>query len=527
MKHLFSSVSFSIIFLSLAFTQIPWQPDPLFGTDGIVITDFPDAYDAFFSLAIQPDGKIVAGGVTEYGSTQKYVIARYLTDGTLDNTFNGTGSNVHNIGTDLLDVIYSIGLQDDGKIVAAGRSFNLDKPVFSAARYNADGTLDNTFSGDGKLTFDISLGSYGCEANEVVIQPDGKILIGGGAFYGTDLAFGSARFLSDGTPDNSYGGDGIVVTSIFDYAATEFGTGLLLLPDGKIIISGATFNTDLSDVDIAMIKYNADGTPDMTFGDDGIAKCNIAADYMACSALQEDGKIILAGFVEGFDGSSDQDCAIARFNSDGTPDYSFDGFGWRVIDLSPDYYDIINDVAVQEDGKILITGYRTVDFDYDLFVLRLNADGSNDSDFGDDGMLIVNESPTDIGLCLAIQTDGKIIAAGNTENDENTDMLMVRFTNEEEQQSIENNDLVSSINIFPNPAHDVLELQFNLQGDENISFWLMDIYGRNIKTFSQSEFYLKGENSIRFSLPENIAAGTYILVAGNDITKNGVPIIIE
>lgn len=530
MKHSFLSF-FAILFsFSFAFSQAPWHLDSTFNDDGISTLDFGESYESVFSIAVQADGKIVTGGFTEASGKQKYAVSRYLVDGTLDNTFNGTGSNTHHVGTEQLDVIYSIAIQIDGKIVAAGRSFN-SQPAISVARYNVDGTLDNTFSGDGKLTTDPSAGGYGGEAQVVKLQADGKILVAGGAFDGSNQYFAVTRYLTDGTLDNTFGGDGIVTTDIFVYNSNEYANGLLIQPDGKIILTGSTYNTIINDVEVAAIRYNADGSLDVSFDGDGITTGDIGdtQDYMFCSALQADGKIIVAGFSVGSVADDDYDMSITRFNPDGSFDTGFDGDGKRIIDLTPDEDDVINAIAIQDDGKILLVGYNTTSFENHFTLTRLNSNGSTDIDFGVGGTFVSDFSPFDIGLSVAIQPDGKILAGGTTENyTGDTDMLLLRYSNEEDEpQTVENMNTISTIQVFPNPAHHNISLNFNLLNDAYLSFGLKDIYGKNITTFNQNVFYIAGNNKIQFSLPAGIASGTYFIAITNGGEIKGIPVIVE
>ena len=179
------------------------------------ISGFDDASD----VAIQPDGKIVAVGGT---SIADFAAVRYNADGTLDTGFGSGGVVTTDFGGQ--DRAYAVALSGD-KIIVAGRG-NED---FALARYNADGSLDNTFSGDGKETTDIS--SFD-DASDVAIQPDGKIVAAGVG----NQNFALARYNPDGTPDTGFGNNGTMTT---DFGGTEAGEDLALQADGKIVVSGS------------------------------------------------------------------------------------------------------------------------------------------------------------------------------------------------------------------------------------------------------------------------------------------------
>ncbi|MBV9956850.1 MAG: hypothetical protein JO360_00460, partial [Acidobacteria bacterium] len=222
--HKPGSAAFIVIFLwvSLALAGAARAASPLdtsFGSGGKVFTDFSHYRDVVYDMAVQPDGKIVAVGVATLVSsgvqTTKFGLARYNSDGTLDNSFGADGR----VSTDfpnIEDVAYGVALQPDGKIVVVGSTFNTDTADFAIARYNSNGTLDNTFGSGGKVIVDFA--TRRDEARAVVIQPDGKIVIGGSAVVngglGFALDFALVRLNGDGSFDNTFDGDGKLTTNI-------------------------------------------------------------------------------------------------------------------------------------------------------------------------------------------------------------------------------------------------------------------------------------------------------------------------
>ena len=190
-----------------ALAQQPGDPDSTFASDGIVTTDFaPTGNDFGEAVAIQPDGKIVVAGTSFNGSTYVFALARYSTNGDLDPTF-GSGGRVTTAIGNMDDRATAVAIQPDGKIVAAGSSFtNGTGYGFALVRYNPDGSLDNTFSGDGIQHDDISAGSD--EAYSIALQPDGKIVLAGYANNGSSNDdFALLRYNPDGTLDNTFSGD--------------------------------------------------------------------------------------------------------------------------------------------------------------------------------------------------------------------------------------------------------------------------------------------------------------------------------
>jgi uncharacterized delta-60 repeat protein len=207
--------------------------DGSFSGDGWVLTDFTNAYDYVDAVAIQPDGKIVAVGATNYyGSTPRFALARYGTGGGLDATFGGDGKVTTSFGASMAWA-FGVAIQEDGKIVAAGQ---VDRNS-ALTRYLANGALDTTFNGDGRVT--TSLGADWDWADEVMVQSDGRIVVAGTWAPSNDTRFVAARYLSGGTLDGSFSGDGKVATNLS--AGTDWGIGAALQPsDGKIVVAGRT-----------------------------------------------------------------------------------------------------------------------------------------------------------------------------------------------------------------------------------------------------------------------------------------------
>jgi len=165
--------------------------DPSFDSDGIVSSTFSPDTDEALSLALQPDGKIVIAGCIRNGAPNDFLLARYNENGSLDMAFAGTGFRIIPIGP-AADIALSVAVQPDGKIVAAGFSSNGSNNDFGVVRVNANGSMDNTFGGDGRVTtaFAVSTDS----ANAVAIQADGKIVVAGRAVIGSAAQFGVARY---------------------------------------------------------------------------------------------------------------------------------------------------------------------------------------------------------------------------------------------------------------------------------------------------------------------------------------------
>lgn len=346
--------------------------DPSFGSGGKVVTDFFGDIDFAFDAALQPDGKIVvAGQVFNTITGTDFALARYNSDGSLDLSF-GSGGKVTTDFFGDFDDVRGVALQPDGKIVVAGfaRNGSNESVDFAVARYNIDGSLDSSFGGDGKVTTDF----FGTRefVSSVSVQSDGKIVVAGSASPMSDFdsMFALARYNNDGSLDPTFDGDGRVTTDFGRFAGVS---DLVIQPDGKIVAAGNAFPDGEFENEFALARYNADGSLDTTFGGDGRVTLHPGGRGGAARAvaLQPDGKIIAAGSVIVPVGS-DSDIAVARFNSDGSVDTSFGVNGVVTTNFVGNHSDPEEDldtaaaVAIQADGKIVVAG------------ITLSSDGNTD-----------------------------------------------------------------------------------------------------------------------------------------------------
>jgi uncharacterized delta-60 repeat protein len=377
--------------------------DSGFDVDGRAFIDLAATGSRANVVALQTDGKIVLGGfLRESATVTDFALVRLNTDGPPDNTFDGDGKLVTEFSTTNTNIL-GLGIQSDGRIVAAGNSIQGSVRDIAMARYNTDGSLDTSFDSDGKLTTDIGDDLVG----SMRIQPDGKIVVCGQSVttQNTLVAFMSARYNPDGSLDNSYNGNGKVLTELPDRvgkANTAF-----IRPDGKIILAGHanTFNV----ADFAVLRYEANGILDTTFNGDGIAvvEPGNSADWIYDMAVQPDGKIVAAGYA--FEALF-QTVTIARFLPGGALDTSFGNQG-SVNYFVPDLDTYANDVIVQPDGKILVSVGSVFPGRY--ITLRYNANGTPDNSFGTAGVATISVGiQSDNAAAMVLQPDGKIVVAG-------------------------------------------------------------------------------------------------------------------
>jgi len=395
--------------------------DTSFDTDGIVNTDFGSSvFNASIrSTAIQSDGKIVVAGTGDNGTENDFVLARYNTDGTLDGNFGG---GIVITPVDSWAQAYAVAIQDDGKIVAAGKSNNGGDYDIAVVRYNSDGTLDTTFGGDGIVTTQIGGGGDQEQANVIAIDSNGKILVAGKHNNGSKDNFVLVRYNDDGTLDSSFDEDGIVTTSI--WSGNDQAFAVAIDSDGNIVAAGSSHNG--TNDDFALVRYTADGTPDSGFGIGGKVTTAVGSyeDVANSVAIDSDGNIVAAGYSHN---GNNYDFAVVRYNDDGTLDTSFSGDGIVTTAIGSDQ-EQANAVAILGDGKIVAAGYSDNGINLDFAVVSYNIDGSPDTDFGTNGIMTeAVGSSDDEAFAVTIQDDGAMVVAGKSYNGTNDDFALVRY----------------------------------------------------------------------------------------------------
>jgi uncharacterized delta-60 repeat protein len=398
--------------------------DASFGTGGKVKTAIGTGTDIAYSVAIQSNGKIVVAGYLNINGDLDYnsdfALVRYNSDGSLDTAF-GTGGKVTTaIGTGN-DYAYSVAIQPDGKIVMAGSSIVSWINDFALARYNTDGSLDTSFDTDGKVTTNI--GTSDDFAHSVAIQSNGKIVAAGLSYNGSNFDFALARYNTDGSLDAAFGTGGKVTTAIG--TSNSGAWSVAIQSDGRIVAAGYSYNG--SKYHFTLARYNSDGSLDTDFGTGGMVTTPFGtnSDIAMSVAIQSDGKIVAAGSSSS---GSNLDFALVRYTTSGLLDTDF-GTGGMVTTAIGTSNDWANSIAIQPDGKIVAAGYSANGTNLDFALVRYNSDGSLDIEFGTGGKLTTAIGTGEDGAAgVAIQSDGKIVAAGCSVNSSNySDFVLVRY----------------------------------------------------------------------------------------------------
>lgn len=502
-----------ILFKILYVVLLAWATSPLsaqfgildesFGQGGIVIPSISELDDVGHDVLEQSDGKIIIGG----SSGQDYALLRLHSDGTPDTSFGNAGIVITNYkGSD--DEGLAIALQEDGKILLCGRS-SMD---FSLLRYHTDGSLDLSFGNNGVVTTDIA-GDYDV-ARAIDIQADGKIVLAGSSDSSSIITL--IRYNEDGSLDSSFGEEGI--STVPFESGFDIAHAIQILESGKILIAGSTY------VDIVLLRYNANGYPDTSFGENGRVMTNLGANYEAGKsiAVQEDGKILIGGYTSAF--LYDTYFALVRYNADGNLDSSFNGTGIVTADIGPDLCRG-NSIVIQADGKIILAGYMS---EIGITLIRYNSDGSTDSSFSQDGIVTTSLGEDSEANRVVLQADGKILITGYVLINDNLEIVAARYISglvvgiEEEKIS------QSSFNIFPNPTIGKCTLEIILKAKNNFSIDLLSIHGEKIRTIAKSISCDEGINQIQIDQIDGISQGIYFIRISDDNGEvKSLPVIIQ
>lgn len=470
--------------------------DITFGTGGKVVTDL-GGDDLIWSVNVQSDGKILAAGrfySVANPISADFALVRYNTNGSLDNTFGNGGIVITDI--DSSEMGKAVLVQLDGKIVVVGDIINQD---FVLVRYNTDGSFDNSFGVGGKVISDIT-GTNGF-ATSAVLQSDGKILVTGSirpnGIYGDIVLI---RYKTNGSLDSTFDGDGIQTKDIGDY---DLAHSVKVQQDGKIVVGGAATTGAYND--FAVLRYNVNGSLDNTFGIGGMQTTAVgnSEDVPYAVDIQSDGKIVAAGYTRTT--PSKNDCAVVRYNTNGTLDNTFGNAGITItnVDSSCNPYAM----RILSDGKILVAGWKKISNTREFILICYKTDGTPDSTFGNAGIVTTNILGNDYAYSLTIQNDEKIVVAGygNT-NFANNDFVLARYNYNviipDGLNSIANQ--IYQIKNYPNPFSTQTTIQLKTE-ILNAQLLLYDLLGNQVKQLN----HLYG-TEIKLNR-DNLPAGMYTI----------------
>ncbi len=456
--------------------------DNTFGTNGKVYTSFGSFSAYCHAVILLPDGKIISAGENS-NTTLAILVSKHNADGTLDFSFNTTGKKQIDFGS-AYEYCNSVILQSDNKILLAGSS----NGNAALARLLPNGDYDTQFSDDGKLTLSFGPGN-GSSFQKVLQQPDGKIIAVGEAYNTSSFDFSAARFNADGSIDPTFGNGGKTTINFNGY--NDFGRNAVLQPDGKILIAGAAKNNN-GNSSIALLRLNGDGTLDNTFGAGGKTMqtiSGVADDYAEAVVLLSNGKILIGGYSAGdflvmrYNNNGTPD------NTFGTSGYTitdFDNFQDKAYALSVDAGG-----SIYLGGHGYETGNGGL---FHFALAKYNSEGSLDNTFNTDGkMTVVMGADQSAIFEMALQPDGKLLLGGQSTNIPGgfTDFALLRLefptVGTIEKELFEN-----YVTVYPNPATDILTLSFSdTHATEQYELTISDATGRIVQNSSGKTDELK------------------------------------
>jgi uncharacterized delta-60 repeat protein len=414
-----------------AASAAPGTLDVSFGAGGALRSNFGGTYDWAFATAIQPDGRILAAGVSDARGTYDFALARYTSAHDLDTTFGVGGVVLTDFGHSY-DWAYAMALQPDGKILVAGVSDASGSKDFALARYGPNGELDRSFGHGGLVTEQMRFLTTDI-IHGIVIQPNGRIVVVGVTFEDVLTLrphgdFMVARYNSDGTDDLSFGIGGVMTTDFSDGSYDE-PYAVVLQPDGRIVLAGYTnsgggpgvlFGAD----QLALARYLPNGLLDSSFGDGGkvVFDGGSLDERILALAQAPDGSLLAGGYTNG---DKRSDLLLARLRPDGSLAGGFGntGQGVSVDDLGTNSERIAS-LVLQPDGRIVAGGQTAVSNNADFAVFRYDRNGVFDPTFGRAGVASFDFGGREDRVhAIALQPDGKIVAVGQSE----ADFAVVRF----------------------------------------------------------------------------------------------------
>lgn len=491
--------------------------DPTFNGSGIIETLVHDVPTGFQRVRIQPDGKILVFAFMNDTTHIQSAVLRYNPDGSADQSFGDNGAYTTANDWPYYQTLDGLLLPDGKIIMISDVSY---QNSISLTRLLPSGALDSSFSVNGISFIDFDIALYSPIPYSAFFQPDGKIMIlGTYDDFTTNIGRGFAiRVLPNGDLDDTFGIDGIqtFVPVNPDWKVDIYGGKAQ--PDGKILVSGR-MGTDPNTEVWYIVRLLPDGSFDASFGGDGIINPDIGSLFSEVADeihLLADGKILAAGYGQKIPG---QHFTVMRFNANGTTDATFGLGGKAQVEIGC-CHSCLFDIAEQTDGKLVLAGISLGANMHNRFsVARIKPNGFLDLEFGDAGKVLIDYSHDSISAranSIAIQPDGKILVAGYTATsgvEKVISGLLVRLIpgNMVDASFIDpaNN---YQLEVFPNPFSGTsLQVTYSIQKASTISMSIYDLSGRSVQKLISSVERAEGLNEEVLKIPAKLPVGEYLL----------------
>jgi len=502
---------FTVLFLTGVCYAQSGSIDLSFDTDGKVTTAVGSGNNSIYDIALQGDGKIVVVGSAFNGSNDDIVVARYNVSGSIDSSFDFTGVKIidMNFGHDFARAVK---IQTDGKIVIAGEAYNGTDNDFVVIRLNSNGSFDNSFDTDGIVTTDFNTNFD--NAFDLALQTDGKIVVAGAAYVDSIYNFGVARYNTNGSLDNTFSTDGKTTVLLTN---NDQAYSVAIQSDGKIVLAGPTLQPDFYNA-FGVVRLNTDGSLDNSFDTDGKVITSVGAfsDEAHDIAIQTDGKIVVVGNATL---TGPIRFAVVRYNTNGTLDNTWNGSGMTTTSFGATW-DEARSVVIQPDGKILAGGIATSGTPRYAIALY-NSDGTLDNGFDTDGKLTTVTGSSSGINAMAYTSDSKIIAAGYANTTGNFDFAIIRY-GAFSVKGIEDEE-INNVHIYPNPFEQNITIEYTLSSPKKMTIEMVDANGKIVAVLLANQLQETGTYTQNLMVPTSLPTGNYYMVLttpeGNKVMK--------
>jgi uncharacterized delta-60 repeat protein len=500
----FTTILCFCLSLGTSWSQLNGELDLTFGDGGTVI--YPvNSLESFQDVVMQDDQKIIALGMSFNGSFVSTAhVMRFNPDGALDETFGNAGIFTYNLNFEAN--LYTSVIDGEGKIIVAGSTTDYNDYRILIMRLNTDGTLDSSFGDAGVVVENVSpaVGYFENFAADMALDANGNILVSGSSYNENYILRPVVlRFTPNGELDSTFGVGG-VASGPSGEGASSF-QAVLVQPDGKIVAAGFFGYTVFWTV-LMVARFNEDGTLDTTFSEDGYMQHSYSGseDRGFSAEFTPDGKIVVAGFT--ITNTTGYSAILMQVTNTGEIDTNFGDSG--IVEGNIGDFDFADDLAILNDGTILVVGSGGSQSDFDLAIWKYLPDGTPDTSFDTDGLIqhqLENQNAFSYGV--AIQDDGKVVIAGQAKAPNNINhFLLARL---EHEATISVNEMeVNTFNMYPNPAAPGQSIRLDLNTTSGTKAELYSSTGALI--YSAAIGF--NTSSAAFQLPSNIAEGIYLVV---------------